>query len=66
MRERKAEDRGQRTEDRCGQSTVEFILAYGSIVLPLTLAIVFTSQLLWIWHGINEFTRQGASYASTH
>ena len=49
-----------------GQSTVEFVLAYASILLPITLAIIFTSQLLWIWHGVNEFTRAGASYASTH
>jgi hypothetical protein len=49
-----------------GQSTVEFIISYGVIVLPLTLAIIFTSQLLWIWHSVNELTRQGASYASTH
>src|SRR6266852_5022865 len=60
-----ADQEVRRTTQR-GQSTVEFILAYGIVILPLTLAIIFTSQLLWIWHGVNDFTRQGASYASTH
>ena len=49
-----------------GQTTVEFVLAFAGIVFPLTFAIVYTSQLLWIWHSVNDFTRQGASYASTH
>src|SRR5258708_1136902 len=67
MRERKrrSQESGVRSQDS-GQSTVEFILSYGVIVLPLTLAVIFTSQLLWIWHSVNEFTRQGASYAATH
>src|SRR5437762_552774 len=69
MRERKgrSQESGVRSQNaRRGQSTVEFIISYGVIVLPLTLAVIFTSQLLWIWHGVNEFTRAGASYASTH
>lgn len=49
-----------------GQATIEFVLAYVGVILPLTLALVFTSQLLWVWHSVNDFTRQGASYASTH
>jgi len=49
-----------------GQSSVEFVLAYASVLLPLILAIVFTSQLLWVWHSANEFTRIGAGYATTH
>ena len=39
----------ERNAGRAGQSTIEFILAYGIVILPLTLAIIFTSQLLWIW-----------------
>jgi len=70
MRERngRSQESGVRNQNaaRRGQSTVEFIISYGVIVLPLTLAVIFTSQLLWIWHGVNEFTRAGASYASTH
>jgi hypothetical protein len=49
-----------------GQSTIEFVLAYAGVLLPLTFALIFTSQLLWIWHSVNDFTRQGAGYASTH
>ncbi len=53
-------------DPRRGQASVEFILAFGAVLLPLTFAVVFTSQLLWVWHSVNEFTRQGASYAATH
>jgi|SRR5579871_236278 len=51
---------------RKGQSTVEFILAFGAILLPMTFMLIFVSQLLWVWHSVNEFTREGASYASSH
>ena len=51
---------------RAGQTTVEFVLASAGILLPLTFGLVFIAQLLWIWHSVNEFTRQGASYAATH
>jgi hypothetical protein len=36
------------------------------VILPLTFAIIFTSELLWVWHSANEFTRDGARYAATH
>ena len=49
-----------------GQAAVEFILAYAAVLLPLTFALIFTSQLLWVWHSVNDFTRQGAGYAATH
>src|SRR5690349_23617589 len=51
---------------RKGQTTVEFALAYVGVLLPLTFGLIFTSQLLWVWHSVNDFTRQGAGYASTH
>jgi hypothetical protein len=51
---------------RSGQATMEFVLAYGSVLLPLTFAIIFTSELLWIWHSVNDFTRVGAGYAAKH
>jgi hypothetical protein len=62
MKERKP----ARRSGRAGQATVEFALASAAILFPLTFALVFTAQLLWIWHSVNEFTRQGASYAATH
>src|SRR5271170_7407584 len=58
MKERKRKTRGA--------VTLEFVLAFAGLVLPMTFAIVYTSQLLWVWHSVNEFTRQGASYATTH
>ena len=52
--------------NRGGQTTLEFALAFAGVLLPVTFAVVFTSQLLWVWHSVNDFTRQGASYATTH
>jgi hypothetical protein len=49
-----------------GQTTVEFALVYALLIAPTTFALIYTSELLWIWHSVNDFTRQGASYASTH
>jgi hypothetical protein len=49
-----------------GSATLEFALAYAGLMLPATFALIFTAQLLWVWHSVNEYTRQGASYASTH
>ncbi len=51
---------------RRGQSTVEFALIYGGVLMPLTFMIVFTAELLWVWHSVVEFTRDGAQYAATH
>jgi len=49
-----------------GQATVEFALLYASVVLPLTFMIVFVSEMLWVWHSVADFTRDGARYAATH
>ena len=49
-----------------GQTTVEFAIAASGVLFPVIFAIIFTSQLLWVWHSVNDFTRQGANYASTH
>jgi Flp pilus assembly protein TadG len=51
---------------RRGQATVEYAIAFSSLLLPVTFAIVYTSQLLWIWHSVTDFTRNGARYATTH
>jgi hypothetical protein len=51
---------------RNGQSTMEFALTFSAITVPLTFAVIFTSQLLWVWHSVVEFTRDGARYAVTH
>jgi hypothetical protein len=51
---------------RKGAVTLEFVIAYGGIMLPMTFGLLFMSQLLWVWHSVNEFTRQGAVYAATH
>jgi hypothetical protein len=49
-----------------GQATVEYAISFGLIVAPLTFGILFTAQLLWVWHSVVDFTRDGARYAVTH
>src|SRR3954464_5820314 len=49
-----------------GQATVEFALTFSAVILPLIAMIVFTAQLLWVWHSVVDFTRDGARYAVTH
>ncbi|PWT99669.1 MAG: hypothetical protein C5B51_26690 [Terriglobia bacterium] len=49
-----------------GQASVEFVLAFAGVLLPATFGLIFVSQLLWVWHSVNDFTRQGAAYAATH
>lgn len=49
-----------------GQQLVEFAVIYSAVVLPVTFALIFTAQLLWIWHSVADFTRDGARYAATH
>ena len=55
-----------KSRSRSGAVSMEFVIAFAGAVLPATFAIIFTAQLLWIWHSVNEFTRMGASYAATH
>lgn len=51
---------------RSGQSTVEFALLYAGVILPLTFAVVFASEMFWVWHSVIDFTRDGARYAASH
>jgi TadE-like protein len=53
-------------ERRRGQATVEFALLYGTVMVPLLFGIIYVAQILWVWHSIVEFTRDGARYAATH
>jgi len=49
-----------------GQAVTEFALLYAGVMLPLTFMVVFVAQMLWIWHSVVDFTRDGARYAATH
>src|SRR5688500_195901 len=49
-----------------GQATVEYAVTFAALIMPMTAAIIFTAQLLWIWHSVVDFTRDGARYATTH
>jgi len=51
---------------RSGQSTIEFALLYAGVILPLTFAVVFASEMFWVWHSVVDFTRDGARYAASH
>ena len=37
---------------RKGQSTLEFALLYGGVLLPLTFGIVYTAEMYWVWHSM--------------
>lgn len=49
-----------------GQSVVEWAIIYAVVMMPLTFAVIYTAQLLWVWHTVAEMTREGARYAATH
>ena len=55
-----------RRRRRSGQATVEFAVLYTTVALPLTFMLIVTAQMLWIWHSVVDFTREGARYAATH
>ncbi|HEY3839332.1 MAG TPA: TadE/TadG family type IV pilus assembly protein [Bryobacteraceae bacterium] len=55
-----------RKELRGGQATVEFALLFVGVLVPFTFGILYVAQLLWVWHSMVEFTRDGARYATTH
>jgi hypothetical protein len=56
----------QRGRTAVGQTSIEFALIYGAVILPLTFMTIFVAEMLWVWHSVAEFTREGASYAATH
>ena len=35
-------------------------------MLPLTFMLIFVAEMLWVWHSMVDFTRDGARYAATH
>ena len=49
-----------------GQTAVEYGLLVAGVLAPFTFGIIFIAQLLWVWHSMIEFTRDGARYATTH
>jgi hypothetical protein len=55
-----------RRKGQSGQAALEFVLAYGTVILPVTVMIIFTAQMMWVWHTMSDFARQGARYATTH
>jgi hypothetical protein len=52
--------------EQCGQTVVEWSLMYAGVIVPVMMGVVFVSQMLWIWHSVVDFTRDGARYAATH
>ena len=55
-----------RRRGESGQTTVEYGILYAGVILPLTFAIIFVAEMLWVWHSVVDFTRDGAQYAATH
>ena len=56
----------RRLHSESGQTVVEYALLYAGVILPLTFAIVFIGELLWVWHSVVDYTRDGARYAASH
>lgn len=49
-----------------GQAAAEYAIVSAGVLLPVTMMLVFTAQLLWVWQSAVEWTREGARYAATH
>jgi hypothetical protein len=56
----------RRFGNRSGQAVLEYALLYAGVILPLTFMTVFVAEMLWVWHSVADFTRDGARYAATH
>ena len=55
-----------RSANQGGQATVEYAILTAGIIIPLVFGLIYLAQMLWIWHSVNELTRDGARYAATH
>ena len=51
---------------KCAGRHLEFALLYAGVMLPLTFMVIFVAEMLWVWHSVIDFTRDGARYAATH
>lgn len=56
----------RRLRDESGQTMVEYGVLYLGVIVPLTFAIIFLGEMLWVWHSVVDFTRDGARYAASH
>jgi hypothetical protein len=45
---------------------MEYALMFVGVIVPFTFGIMFVADVLWVWHSMVEFTRDGARYAVTH
>jgi hypothetical protein len=51
---------------RSGQTAVEYALLFVGVIVPFTFGLYFVADVLWLWHSMVDFTRDGARYATTH
>ena len=56
----------RRRAGQAGQATIEYAILTAGVIVPVTFGIIYLAQMLWIWHSVAEFTRDGARYAATH
>lgn len=49
-----------------GQSTIEYAILLGGVIVPFVFGVMYVAQMLWIWHSVGELARAGATYAATH
>ena len=56
----------RRMRNQSGQATLEYAILTAGVIIPVTFGLIYATQILWIWHSVTDFTRDGARYASTH
>jgi len=61
-----ASNKRRRFGSRSGQTMLEYSLIYVGVLIPLTFGVIFMAEMLWVWHSVVDFTRDGARYASVH
>jgi hypothetical protein len=49
-----------------GQTFAEYGVLYITVIVPLTFGILFLAEMLWVWHSVVDYTRDGARYAASH
>lgn len=49
-----------------GQVTLEYAILAAGVIFPTIFGLLYLSEMLWVWHSVADFTRDGANYASTH
>jgi hypothetical protein len=61
-----APNKPRRFGSRSGQTMLEYAILYVGVIIPLTFGVIYLAEMLWVWHSVVDYTRDGARYASVH